>query len=811
MSVWGTGKMTQQTGHEEQERVPDAAQLGPISIDEGRIMSMVGSIPWGVHLFELTADGRLVLIFGNPAADTMLGVKHRDLIGRTVEEAFPELAGEIANRYSEIASTGNPWRSGEVVYKTEKIRRIFEILAFKISQRRVVDIINDITDRKQAEDFLARALNETKIERERLSALVNSITDEIWFADPDGKFVLANPSAKIEFSIDSNSEPGIEQLANSLEVVRPDGTPRPLEEAPPLRALKGEIVRNQLEIVRTPVKGELRYRQVSSSPVRNGNGDIIGSVSVVRDVTEQKEAEVALERNVEILKRSKKELESAKSRLEAIVQSIPAGVFTCDTQGRTKMFNQALVEIWGGKAPLPQSFSEFREFKAWWADSGEAVAPSDWPISVAMREGRSIEGRTFDIERFDGTRGTIISSALPLCDSNGNVVEGMAFAQDITEQRLAELVQRDQKDRLQFILDSLPVGVLMADEHGQVLHRNKKVDEILGEELPLPGTDGYSQFIGSLPGEDRRLSADEWPMARSIKKGEKVDNVEIETRLTDGRRATLIVSSVPIRDGGGKVAGGLTAFMDITRQKQIEKDLAQSNTELQNFAYAASHDLKEPLRTISGFLELLEMDYGAVLDDKAKDYVHRAVDASSRLHDMINDILSYSRLETRKKPFARIDLNDVSRQVVHELNKRIKEAGAVVKIDPLPTIWGDDTQLGIVFRNLIDNAIKFHGKEDPTVEITATKLDGEWAISVKDNGIGMNPSDYGRIFNMFVRIHPRKEYPGTGIGLAMCRKIVERHGGRIWAESKVGLGSTITFTLWLPDYLDIGQSATTNP
>lgn len=233
----------------------------------------------------------------------------------------------------------------------------------------------------------------------------------------------------------------------------------------------------------------------------------------------------------------------------------------------------------------------------------------------------------------------------------------------------------------------------------------------------------------------------------------------------------------------------------INSMSEMERDLARSNTELQSFAYAASHDLREPLRTISGFLELLEMDYGDRLDDTAKGYIVRAVDASSRLHEMIDDILSFARLETRKKPFARVDLNAIAGRVLHELDKRIKDKGATVFVDPLPTVWGDDTQIVIVFRNLIDNAIKFHGKERPVIQIYACRTDEDWTVSVKDNGIGIDPGDYGRVFNMFVRLHSRKDYPGTGIGLAMCRKIIERHGGRIWAESQVGVGSTFTFTL----------------
>jgi light-regulated signal transduction histidine kinase (bacteriophytochrome) len=168
----------------------------------------------------------------------------------------------------------------------------------------------------------------------------------------------------------------------------------------------------------------------------------------------------------------------------------------------------------------------------------------------------------------------------------------------------------------------------------------------------------------------------------------------------------------------------------------MEKDLARSNTELQSFAYAASHDLREPLRTISGFLELLEIDYGAKLDDKAKDYINRAVSASMRLHEMIDDLLSFSRLETRKKAFAKVDLNGIYRGALHDLGRTIKEHNASISADTLPSAWVDDTQIATVFRNLIDNAIKFHRKESPVVHISAKKEGDEWLISVRTMASG---------------------------------------------------------------------------
>lgn len=228
---------------------------------------------------------------------------------------------------------------------------------------------------------------------------------------------------------------------------------------------------------------------------------------------------------------------------------------------------------------------------------------------------------------------------------------------------------------------------------------------------------------------------------------------------------------------------------------KANEELARSNSELQSFAYVASHDLREPLRTISGFLELLQMDYGDKLDQKSKDYISRAVNASTRLHEMIDDLLSYSRLETRKRVFTRVDLNGVCQAALNDLNRAIEENGAKIEVKTLPTVMADELQIPIVFRNLIDNAIKFHDKTVPEIVISATRDESEWLISVKDNGIGIDPVNQRKIFEMFKRLHSRDEYPGSGIGLAMCKKIVERHGGRIWVKSSIGNGSIFFFTL----------------
>ncbi len=229
--------------------------------------------------------------------------------------------------------------------------------------------------------------------------------------------------------------------------------------------------------------------------------------------------------------------------------------------------------------------------------------------------------------------------------------------------------------------------------------------------------------------------------------------------------------------------------------KKITRELEHSNAELRQFAYAASHDLQEPLRTIAGFVKLLEKHYKGRLDERADEFIAYAIDGAKRMQELIKDLLEYSRIGTMDREFKPTDSASILDKVISNLRVAIKEGGAVVTHDYLPVITADATQLGSVFQNLIGNAIKFHSAEAPRVHISAERIEEEWIFSVRDNGIGIDKQYAEKIFVVFQRLHTRNVYPGTGIGLAICKKIVERHGGRIWVESEPGKGSTFYFTV----------------
>ncbi len=251
-----------------------------------------------------------------------------------------------------------------------------------------------------------------------------------------------------------------------------------------------------------------------------------------------------------------------------------------------------------------------------------------------------------------------------------------------------------------------------------------------------------------------------------------------------------------MRQLGDQIGIALTQAQLLEQETQQRQELVRSNSDLQQFAYVASHDLQEPLRMVASYLQLLERRYKDKLDADANEFISYAVDGAGRMQTLINDLLAYSRVGTQGKPFKLTDYGEVLKRALLQLKIAIEESGAVITYDePLPHIMGDENQLTQVLQNLVSNAIKFQGKEGPRIHIGVKQMEGEWVFSVKDQGIGMDPQYKDRIFLIFQRLHNRTEYLGTGIGLAICKRIIERHGGRIWVESEPEKGSTFYFTL----------------
>ena len=367
---------------------------------------------------------------------------------------------------------------------------------------------------------------------------------------------------------------------------------------------------------------------------------------------------------------------------------------------------------------------------------------------------------------------------------------------EIVERRKAEEALRESEARFRELYDDAPVGYHEVDAEGRITRVNRRELEMLGytaqEMLRRP----VWEFIVE---EDTSRSAFEAKISGATPSGRAFQRTY---RCKDGTTLPVLMEERRLEDETGRIIGFRCTIQDITHRQRAQEELTKtlqelrrSNSELEQFAYVASHDLQEPLRMVTGFVQLLARRYGGKLDSDAEEFIGYAVDGAHRMQRMITDLLAYSRVATRGKPPGLVSCEVILDQTLANLSVAMEENGAVVTHDPLPTVRADSAQLLQVFQNLIGNAIKFRGDAAPRVHVGSERRDSDWVFSVRDNGIGIEPEYYERIFVIFQRLHGRDEYPGTGIGLAICKRIVERHGGRIWVESELGRGAAFYFTL----------------
>ncbi len=487
-------------------------------------------------------------------------------------------------------------------------------------------------------------------------------------------------------------------------------------------------------------------------------------------------------------------LQETKARLETILEKIPVAVVILEPDGKVVFFNEEVNRQYRKEAATFDSASAFLQFPTFHPD-GSRYAADEYPIARTLRTGEPVLNEIIKFERSDGTLGYANSNAVAVRDFEGKITAVIGLRFEITEQMEAERALQAEQNRMHRILDSLPVGISVIDPNGRPTIMNRVINDfILSVPQASPNKIDYEEVVAYLPGSEIPLKANEWPIARALRNGESVSGEELELRRTDGSTISILCFGVPINDED-EIIGGIEAFVDITNQKKAERALAHSNEELQQFAYVASHDLQEPLRMVISYLSLLKKRYRDELDDQAKDYIDYAVDGGKRMKALIDDLLQYSRVETKVKPSSPVDMNEVASRTLMNLELPIKENGAEIIVENLPTVNGDRMQLGQVLQNLVSNAIKFRGEARPEVRIGCSLDHEKWVFSVKDNGIGIDMDYAGRIFQMFQRLHSNDRYEGTGVGLAIVKKIVERHGGKVWVESQLGKGSTFFFSI----------------
>ncbi len=363
--------------------------------------------------------------------------------------------------------------------------------------------------------------------------------------------------------------------------------------------------------------------------------------------------------------------------------------------------------------------------------------------------------------------------------------------------RRAEATLRQREEFHRQALESIPGMVFTTRPDGYCDYQSQQWVEYTGVPMEQHMGNGWNDLLHP---DDRPLAMEAW---RQAVEGNSAYDLEYRVRRHDGHYEWFKVRGRPIRDAQGQIVRWFGVATNIDAMKRADDalretadELARSNQDLEQFAYVASHDLQEPLRMVSGFLGLLSNRYAPQLDDQAREYIHYAVDGAQRMSRLIQDLLEFSRVGTHGREMDPVQTDQAVQSALANCRATVESSGGQVELGPLPRVLGDSAQMTQLFQNLIGNAVKFRRPDvPPRVRITAERQDGQWLFRVADNGIGIDPQQAERIFLIFQRLHTREQYEGTGIGLAICKKIVERHSGRIWVESAPGQGSTFCFTL----------------
>lgn len=503
--------------------------------------------------------------------------------------------------------------------------------------------------------------------------------------------------------------------------------------------------------------------------------------------TESDGSGLILEMGIDVTERklAGQELQRASAYNRSLLEASLDPLVTISPDGKITDVNRATEEITGCSRQVLVG----TDFSDYFTDPEKAREG----YQQVFREGL-VQDYELAVRRPDGHVTPVLYNASVYRDPNGKVVGVFAAARDITERKRAErkLSRANAYNRslLESSLD--PLVTIAAD--GKITDINRATEVITGcSREELVGTDFSDYFTD--PEKARQ------GYQQVFREG-SVQNYELRVCRRDGHVTPVLYNASVYRDERGSVAGVFAAARDITDRKRAEQaleqkasDLARSNADLEQFAYVASHDLQEPLRMVANFTQLLADRFGDKLGDDGAEFIGYAVDGARRMQRLIQDLLTYSRVGTRGRSFEPTDCNEVLGAAVANLQASIQESGALVTHEELPTVAADASQLAQLFQNLVGNAIKFRSEAPPRVHVSAERQPGQWAFAVQDNGIGFDPEFSDRIFIIFQRLHSRSEYPGTGIGLALCKKIIERHGGKIWVESKPNQGATFRFTI----------------
>ena len=492
------------------------------------------------------------------------------------------------------------------------------------------------------------------------------------------------------------------------------------------------------------------------------------------------------------------EEKSDKARLlDSVLETMSEGIVVANHAGKMIYFNGAAERIIGRGISENNSSEWTKEYGVFREDRVTPFREEELPLYRVAR-GEAVNGVIQFLRNEGHPDGIFISvNGNPIRNSDGGIEGGLVVIRDISESRRLEEITRTQ-DFITSVLENLPnmVFVKEAKELRFVMF-NKAGEDLTGfSRQDLVGKNDYDFF----PKEDAEFFTSK--DRKVLEEGKLLDIPEETLRSREKGPRILHTKKIPIFDKSGKAQYLLGISEDITdRKNQEEREvytraLEVSNREMQDFVFVASHDLQEPLRKIQSFGQFLQDEFKETLGETGRDYVERMQSAAKRMQILINDLLTLTRVTTKAQPFVPVDFNEILKGVLSDLETRIAESRGKVEISPLPILKGDATQIRQLFQNLLGNGLKFRKPDvPPLIKVSAVNLGGAVRIKVEDNGIGFDNKYAEQIFKVFERLHGRGEFEGTGIGLAICKKVVERHGGSIRAEGRLGEGSVFTIEI----------------
>ena len=752
---------------------------------EERFRGAFDQAPIGMALVSIERDGAGVLLRVNEALCEITGYPEEDLVGVDFHSiAHPDdydpdvhyvpwmMAGEISQYEVEKRLRHADGRLIWVQLTTSLVRDGQGRPLYLISQ------VQDITERKEAE----RELLESS---DRLQAIIDNTPAVVYMKDREGRFSLVN--RRFEMLHGVNGQEVIGKTEHELF---------PAEVAQAARSDDLEVLDSGLALEREETietEGAQHTFLTTKFPLLDpAEAERVpyAVCAISADITERKRAEQALR--------------ASEQHFRQIVNTAHDAFVSIDASG--------IVTAWNPQAEKTFGWSEAEAIGRRLADT---IVPPRYReahfrgLETFLETGRApLFDRRIEIEALhrDGHEFPVELTITPMLIAGEYVFN--AFLHDIGERKAAERALREVQDGFRTAFEDAPIGVALLsvepDATGRLLQVNRSLCQITGystDELLAMTLDEITH-----PND----VTEEKPRARALLAGQ-IPNYRIEKRYLrkDGSAVWVAHSATTVHDASGKLLYGIAQVENISERKRAEEslglahaqleqraqELERSNTDLQQFAYASSHDLSEPLRMVSSYVQLLAKRYGGQLDADADEFIHYAVDGVVRMQALIDGLLMYSRAGTSDYAIDEVDCSEVVEATRFMLKTSIEESGAEVTVAELPVVQGDASQLSQLFQNLIGNAIKFVAEGPPRIRITCEREDEVWHFAVVDNGIGIDPAHVERIFSVFQRLHGRGEYPGSGIGLAICKRIVERHGGRIWVDSSPGQGSSFHFTI----------------